>query len=463
MQADDHRATRAIAVSFAVLAVYVGVESVRALASGSEPDASVVGIVMASLSLVLMPILARAKLALAPALGSAAAVADAKQTNLCALLSGGAARRPQRQRRPRLVVGRPARRPRHRRHRRRRGPAHLARRVPRGHLLRLSRERTLRLSGSRPSQAAPVPHGRSAAACSCHARRPPPRRPPRPRARLRPRDPPCPPARAARRPPPRAEAARRRRRRRRARGLQLRRRELRGEHVVELHLHDRRRPPPRPAAASSVEAVPEETGGPYPGDGSNGPNVLVESGIVRQDIRSSFGDHSGTAEGIPLNIALQVVDAATGAPRRGAAVYTWHCTREGGYSLYSTASPTRTSCAACRWPTPTATSASRSIYPGAYDGRWPHIHFEVFQDVDTATAGGNPIVTSQLALPEGASREAYLTDGYEQSLEQPRALVDRQRHGLQRRLRQPAGHGQRRPDQRLHRHPRRRRVTVGPV
>ena len=43
---------------------------------------------MASLSLVLMPVLARAKLALAPALGSAAAVADAKQTNLCALLSG---------------------------------------------------------------------------------------------------------------------------------------------------------------------------------------------------------------------------------------------------------------------------------------------------------------------------------------------------------------------------------------
>jgi divalent metal cation (Fe/Co/Zn/Cd) transporter len=87
MQADDHRAQRAIAVSFAVLAVYVGVDSVRTLASGSEPDASLVGIVMASLSLVLMPILARKKLALAPALGSAAAVADAKQTNLCALLS----------------------------------------------------------------------------------------------------------------------------------------------------------------------------------------------------------------------------------------------------------------------------------------------------------------------------------------------------------------------------------------
>ena len=87
-QADDHRATRAIAVSFAILAVYVGVGSFRALVSGSEPDASVVGIVMATLSLVLMPFLARAKLKLAPTLGSAAVVADAKQTNLCALLSG---------------------------------------------------------------------------------------------------------------------------------------------------------------------------------------------------------------------------------------------------------------------------------------------------------------------------------------------------------------------------------------
>jgi divalent metal cation (Fe/Co/Zn/Cd) transporter len=88
MQADDHRATRAIAVSFGVLALYVGVESLRTLASRSEPDASAVGIVMASLSLLLMPVLARKKLALAPTLGSAAAVADAKQTNLCALLSG---------------------------------------------------------------------------------------------------------------------------------------------------------------------------------------------------------------------------------------------------------------------------------------------------------------------------------------------------------------------------------------
>jgi divalent metal cation (Fe/Co/Zn/Cd) transporter len=83
----DARATRAIAISFAVLALYVGVESVRDLATGSEPEASVPGVVLAALSLLVMPFLARAKARLAPVLGSSAAAADAAQTNLCALLS----------------------------------------------------------------------------------------------------------------------------------------------------------------------------------------------------------------------------------------------------------------------------------------------------------------------------------------------------------------------------------------
>lgn len=70
-----------------MLAVYVAVHAVRDLANEVRPDASVPGIVLAALSLLVMPFLARAKQRLAPALGSAAAVADARQTNLCALLS----------------------------------------------------------------------------------------------------------------------------------------------------------------------------------------------------------------------------------------------------------------------------------------------------------------------------------------------------------------------------------------
>jgi divalent metal cation (Fe/Co/Zn/Cd) transporter len=87
-QSSDRVATRAIAVSFAVLAGYVAVEAVRDLAGGIEPDASIVGVILAGLSLLVMPWLARAKRRLGPTLGSTAVVADANQTNLCALVSG---------------------------------------------------------------------------------------------------------------------------------------------------------------------------------------------------------------------------------------------------------------------------------------------------------------------------------------------------------------------------------------
>ncbi len=86
-QEADSGATKAIAVSFAALAVYVGVEAGRDLAGGVEAESTAAGVVLAALSLVVMPFLARAKAKLAPLLGSTAAAADAAQTNLCALLS----------------------------------------------------------------------------------------------------------------------------------------------------------------------------------------------------------------------------------------------------------------------------------------------------------------------------------------------------------------------------------------
>ena len=98
-----------------------------------------------------------------------------------------------------------------------------------------------------------------------------------------------------------------------------------------------RRRPPRPRRRRPATGeIPDETAGPYPGDGSNGPDVLEQSGIVRSDIRSSFGDSSGTAEGVPMTLELVVSDLANGGvPFEGVAVYVWHCTREGGYSMYS--------------------------------------------------------------------------------------------------------------------------------
>jgi protocatechuate 3,4-dioxygenase beta subunit len=57
-----------------------------------------------------------------------------------------------------------------------------------------------------------------------------------------------------------------------------------------------------------------------------------------------------------------------------------------------------------------------SIYPACYSGRWPHIHFEVYDDVATAVATGPIVKTSQIALPAETNDAVYATSGYEQSV-----------------------------------------------
>jgi divalent metal cation (Fe/Co/Zn/Cd) transporter len=83
----ERRALRLIALSFFGLAAYVAVESVRALASRTEPDSSSVGIGLAIASLVVMPLLSTAQRRTGRALGSNAVVADGTQTLLCTYLS----------------------------------------------------------------------------------------------------------------------------------------------------------------------------------------------------------------------------------------------------------------------------------------------------------------------------------------------------------------------------------------
>ncbi len=87
MVAYDRTATRLIAVAFVALAAYVWIDAVTDLVQRARPEASVPGLVLAVVSVILMPWLARQKRALAPALGSQAVSADAQQTSLCALLS----------------------------------------------------------------------------------------------------------------------------------------------------------------------------------------------------------------------------------------------------------------------------------------------------------------------------------------------------------------------------------------
>jgi protocatechuate 3,4-dioxygenase beta subunit len=169
-------------------------------------------------------------------------------------------------------------------------------------------------------------------------------------------------------------------------------------------------------ASGDLTEVPDETGGPYPGDGSNGVNVLDDSGIVRSDIRSSFGSSTTTAEGVPLTIQLTVRDAATGDALSGAAVYLWHCNREGEYSLYSQNIANENYLRGVQELDSSGTATFTSIFPAAYSGRWPHIHFEVYSDVANAVASGPIVKTSQIALPKEACDAVYATAGYEQSV-----------------------------------------------
>jgi len=171
-----------------------------------------------------------------------------------------------------------------------------------------------------------------------------------------------------------------------------------------------------PLAAATTE-IPDETAGPYPGDGSNGPDVLETDGIVRSDIRSSFGGAIGVAEGVPMTLELAISDLANGGvPFEGAAVYVWHCTREGGYSMYSEGIEDENFLRGVQVADADGVVTFTSIFPACYDGRWPHIHFEVYPDVASIEDSANAIATSQVALPADICELVYAVAGYEDSV-----------------------------------------------
>ncbi|HEX6683876.1 MAG TPA: intradiol ring-cleavage dioxygenase [Candidatus Limnocylindrales bacterium] len=176
-------------------------------------------------------------------------------------------------------------------------------------------------------------------------------------------------------------------------------------------------PADSPTAGTTVTEIPDETAGPYPADGSNGPDVLDQSGIVRSDIRSSFGGATGTAEGVPMDLELTILDLANdGAPFANTAVYVWHCDREGRYSLYSEGVQDQNYLRGVQIADAQGVVRYTSIYPACYAGRWPHIHFEVYPDQASITDSANAIATSQIALPQDVSETVYAQPGYEASV-----------------------------------------------
>jgi protocatechuate 3,4-dioxygenase beta subunit len=172
------------------------------------------------------------------------------------------------------------------------------------------------------------------------------------------------------------------------------------------------------STSSSCSVIPEETAGPYPGDGSNSSsgsiaNALILSGIVRSDIRSSIAGASGVATGTPLAVRLQLVNTnASCASLEGYAIYLWHCDALGRYSMYSSGVTAENYLRGVQATDTSGTASFTTIYPGCYSGRMPHIHFEVYRSTTTASQYSNKLKTSQLALPLATSQAVYAGSGY---------------------------------------------------
>ena len=180
--------------------------------------------------------------------------------------------------------------------------------------------------------------------------------------------------------------------------------------------------PTTSSSSSACAVIPEETGGPYPGDGTNNSvggvaNALILAGIVRSDIRASVAGATGVAAGIALTIKLQMVNVANScASLAGATVYLWHCDRDGQYSMYTSPITAENYLRGVQEADAGGLVTFTTIFPGCYAGRMPHVHFEVYPTLATASVAANRIKTSQFGFPTATLTEAYAASGYAASV-----------------------------------------------
>jgi len=179
---------------------------------------------------------------------------------------------------------------------------------------------------------------------------------------------------------------------------------------------------PATPTVTSCAVIPEETAGPYPGDGSNTANgrianVLALSGIVRSDIRSSVGGATGTAAGVLMTVTLTLVNTnASCASLSGYAIYLWHCDCDGKYSMYSSDAADQNYLRGVQQTDANGQVTFTTIFPACYSGRMPHMHFEVHHSLATATASTSKLKTSQIAFPIAECQTVYASTGYSQSV-----------------------------------------------
>jgi len=168
------------------------------------------------------------------------------------------------------------------------------------------------------------------------------------------------------------------------------------------------------SADSNCRATPWETDGPFPADGRGGRdrriNVLANRDVVRRDIRPCFAGMEGEAEGVKLELELQLVEARfdCSTPRAGHAIYLWQNDAVGDYSLYNRREVNYLR--GLQVSDAEGIVRFTTIVPGCYGGRSPHCHFEVFASEEAALSGEESLLTSQFAFPEEACRAVYEND-----------------------------------------------------
>jgi len=155
-------------------------------------------------------------------------------------------------------------------------------------------------------------------------------------------------------------------------------------------------------SAGNCALIPSEVEGPYPLLA-----ILSNSGIVRDDIRE---DRTGVP--LSLTLTLQNINDSCAAVKN-AAVYIWHCDKDGAYSGYSsTTNGNHLNESFLRGVQLTDSNGQVSfttIYPGWYAGRITHIHFQVYLNDNLAVTA---TVTSQIAFPQAVTKAVYDSDLY---------------------------------------------------
>ena len=170
------------------------------------------------------------------------------------------------------------------------------------------------------------------------------------------------------------------------------------------------------ADARNCLLEPNETEGPFPGDGSNIAhgrlaNVLERSGIVRREMRANVGDTAIATQGQAVDLEITLEKAGRGCkPLAGHAIYIWQCDALGRYSIYDV--PNASYLRAVGVTDKAGKAVFATIFPGCYRGRYPHIHFEVYASLERATSYKNRLLTSQIAMPADACRAIYASKVY---------------------------------------------------